>query len=158
MELGSKTPGQSRVEHVEILVQGDLNGSHRLFGGQLMEWIDLCGAAVARRHSCRNVTTALVDELEFKAPAYANDMVVLEGKMIFAGHSSMEVVVDSYVEALDGSRRLINTARMTLVALDDDGRPCGVPMLVPQTDEERVAYAEAKARYLKRKREATHGE
>lgn len=117
-----------------------------------MEWIDLTGAAVARRHSNRNVTTVFVDQLTFLAPAYANDMVVVDAKMVFAGRTSMEVQVDSYVEALDGSRKLINTARATFVALDDEGRPCAVPELVPQTQEERDAFEEAKARYLSRKR------
>lgn len=153
MSIDVRVPAESRAERVQILVQGNLNGTHRLFGGQLMEWIDVVGAVVARRHSAHNVTTVLVDQLVFHSSAYANDMVVLEGSMVFAGRTSMEVRVDSYVEALDCSRKLINTAHVTYVALDDEGRPCQVPRLEPQTHEERIAYAAAEARYLARKAE-----
>lgn len=150
-ELRAKTPDESKVERVELLLQGNLNGRHRLFGGQLMEWIDLTGCAVARRHSGRDVTTVLVDQLVFHAPAFANDMLVLEGRMVFAGNTSMEVQVDSYVEDYDGSRRLINTAHLTFVALDVDGHPCHVPPLAPHTPQELAAYEKARARYEDRK-------
>lgn len=153
MRPDKKTPADSKVETVKILLQSNLNGTHRLFGGQLMEWIDLTAAAVARRHSERNVTTALVDRLIFRSPAFANDMVVLEGCLVFAGHSSMEVRVDSFVEALDGTRRLINTAYVTLVALDENERPCEVPALIPQTPHEQEEFDAAQARHEQMKRE-----
>jgi acyl-CoA hydrolase len=153
--IEAKTPADSIVERAQVLLQGNLNGNHRLFGGQLMEWIDLTAAAVARRHANRDVTTALVSQLEFLAPSFANDMVVVDGKMVFAGHSSMEVRVDSYVEALDGSRKLINTAYVTLVALDENEHPCPVPALIPQTPEEQDEYDAAEARHEARKRART---
>jgi len=46
-----KTVSESRTEQVQILTQGTLNGDKRLFGGKLMEWIDVVAAVVARRHS-----------------------------------------------------------------------------------------------------------
>ena len=67
----------SYAEQVQILTQANLNGYSRLFGGQLMEWIDIVAAVVARRHSECNVTTAVVDMLEFKKPAYANDTIII---------------------------------------------------------------------------------
>ena len=32
---------ESRTEQVQILTQAELNGYGRLFGGKLMEWIDI---------------------------------------------------------------------------------------------------------------------
>ena len=49
----------SYTEHVQILSQSSLNGYKRLFGGRLMEWIDVVAGVVARRHSNRNVTTPM---------------------------------------------------------------------------------------------------
>ena len=72
---------ESYAQQVQILTQGNLNGYSRLFGGQLMEWIDIVAAVVARRHSEHNVTTAVVDMLEFKKPAYANDTIIIKGKI-----------------------------------------------------------------------------
>ena len=55
----------SYAEQVQILTQSNLNGYNRLFGGQLMEWIDIVAAVVARRHSGCNVTTAVVNTIPF---------------------------------------------------------------------------------------------
>ncbi|MBQ8249291.1 MAG: acyl-CoA thioesterase [Clostridia bacterium] len=151
MNLQPKTPADSYTESVQILNLGTMNGYNRLFGGKLMEWIDICAAVVARRHSNRNVTTVLVDTLEFKDPAYANSLVVLCGKVVYVGRTSMDVCVKSYVEKLDGSRQLINSAYLTLVALDENDKPTPVPALTLTNDEERLAHDEAKARREARK-------
>lgn len=77
-----KKPSESYTESVQILNRSTMNGYDRLFGGKLMEWIDVIAAVVARRHSKKNVTTVLVNRLEFKKPAFANDLVVLTGKIV----------------------------------------------------------------------------
>ena len=73
----------SYTEHVQILSQSSLNGYKRLFGGRLMEWIDVVAGVVARRHSNRNVTTAAVDNLRFEGPAYGNETIVLCGYITY---------------------------------------------------------------------------
>lgn len=105
-----KKVSDSYTEQVQLLLQGNMNGYHRLFGGKLMEWIDVVAAVTARRHSGKNVTTAVVDELQFKGPAYANETLLLTGWVTYVGRTSMEVCVKTYVEELSGERRLINTA------------------------------------------------
>ena len=145
-----KRVSDSITEQVHILTQGSLNGYQRLFGGQLMSWIDIVAAVVARRHSGKNVTTAAVDMLEFKAPAYANDTVLIVGKITYVGRTSMEVKVTVYVEELNGNRKLINTAYVIMVALDDDERPAEVPRLILETEEELIEYENAKLRRARR--------
>ena len=140
----------SFTEQVHILSQGNLNGYSRLFGGQLMGWIDVVAAVVARRHSGRNVTTAVVDMLQFQAPAYANDTVLILGKITYAGRTSMEIKVTVYVEELSGERKLINTAYVVMVALDENERPTEVPGLILETEEERTEYENAKLRKARR--------
>ncbi len=145
-----KKVSDSITEQVHILTQGSLNGYQRLFGGQLMSWIDIVAAVVARRHSGKNVTTAAVDMLEFKAPAYANDTILIIGKITYVGRTSMEVKVTVYVEELNGNRKLINTAYVIMVALDDDERPAEVPRLILETEEELIEYENAKLRRARR--------
>lgn len=128
----------SVTEQVQILGQNTLNGYDRLFGGKLMEWIDIVAAVVARRHCGMNVTTAVVDSLQFKEAAYRNDTVVLHGYITHAGTTSMEICVKTYVENFDETRHLINTAYVVMVAIDDSGKPANVPELVLETDEERT--------------------
>lgn len=143
-----KSVACSRTEQVQIVGSDALNGFDRLFGGRLLEWIDIVAGVVARRHSCMNVTTAAIDSLEFKRPAYANDTIVLQGCVTWTGRTSMEVCVHTYIEKLSGRRELINRAYLILVALDADGRPASVPQLKVETPEEKAEWAAA----LERKR------
>lgn len=124
-----KSKKDSYTEQVQILTQSNMNGFGRLFGGQLMEWIDIVAAVTARRHSQRNVTTVLVDSLEFKHPARVNDTLVLTGEIEKVGNSSMDISVKTYIEFLSGERKLINNARLVMVALDENDRPTPVPRL-----------------------------
>jgi len=146
-----KRVSDSYSEQVHVLTQANINGYNRLFGGQLMEWIDIVAAVVARRHSGHNVTTAVVDKLTFKAPAYANDTVIVCGYITYVKRTSMEVCIKSYVENLNGDRQLINKAYLVMVALDENERPTEVPRLILETDEERENWEAAKKRDLLRK-------
>lgn len=151
----TKTPSQTYTEQVNLVRASDLNGSKRLFGGNLLSWIDITAAIVARRHAECNVTTVAIDDLHFIAPAHANDTVVLCGKMTYAGRTSMEVTVESYVERLDGTRTLINRAHVVMVALGPDDRPCEVPKLLPESDEEKSQFlAGEKRKQLRIQRQA----
>ena len=152
-EMRVKHPSDSATEQVHIITQSDINGFDRLFGGALMSWIDILAAVVARRHSERNVTTVFVDTLEFRAPARVNDTVYMTGKMTYAGRTSMEVCVKTFVEELSGERKLINVAYLILVALDEKEEPAEVPGLIPVTEEELEEWnAGARRRALRKQR------
>lgn len=152
METIFKKMSDSRTQNVQILFQGNLNGSKRLFGGKLMEWIDIVAAVCAKRHSGKNVTTLLVDSLIFKKSAYANDTIVLDAFISHTGTTSMEVTVKTYVENLNGKREEINTAYLVMVALDDNDKPTKVPSILAQTDEEKMILQEGEKRYILRKK------
>ncbi len=141
----------SYSEQVQVLTQANINGYNRLFGGQLMEWIDIVAAVVARRHSGRKVTTAVVDTLTFQAPARANDTIIICGYVTYVSRTSMEVCTKTYVENLNGSRQLINTAYLVMVALDENENPTVVPRLILETEEEKAEWAAAEKRSLLRK-------
>ena len=85
---------------VQIVMPQHCNGyvRPRLFGGQLMAWIDVVGAVAARRYAQRAVTTVCVDNLTFLKAALLNDTVVQEAVVTWTGRTSMEVRVDSFVE------------------------------------------------------------
>lgn len=148
-ELIAHTIDYSRAEQVHIIIPRDCNQSFRLFGGQLMEWVDIVAAVVARRHSAAEVTTAAIDRLDFLAPAKLNDIVVLQGRLVYVGHTSMLVCVETFVEDSECTtitRTLVNRAYVTLVALDRDKRPMAVPPLILLTDAERADFASGKIR------------
>ena len=133
---------------VQIVMPQHCNGYSRprLFGGQIMAWIDVVGAVAARRYTQQAVTTVCIDNLTFLKPAYLNDTVVQEAVVTWTGRTSLEVRVDSMVERLDGSRELINRAYAVFVALDDDDKPTAVPPFVPETEEEKRIFQDAEIR------------
>lgn len=125
---GTKTPQDSRTVTTHLLRHEDINGANRLFGGRLMEWIDDAAGIAAMRHAGAEITTACVDTLEFHAPAFQDEIVVIDARVTFVGKSSLEVRVDSYVEdRVTGIRKLINKAYLTEVCVDDAGHPKVVP-------------------------------
>lgn len=130
---------------VQIVLPQHCNGykKPRLFGGQLMAWIDITGAVAARRYAHRAVTTVCVDNLNFIAPAYLNDTVVQEARVTWTGRTSLEVRVDSFVEQLDGTRALVNRAYAVFVALDEEDNPAPVPPFTPEGEEEEREYQAA---------------
>ena len=110
---------ESAVEQTQIVLASHINGAGRLFGGQLMQWIDELAGIVSMRHAGGRITTASIDNLNFKAGAYLNDTIVLIGRITYVGRTSMEVRVDTYVEDLEGMRRVINRAYVVMVARRD---------------------------------------
>ena len=137
-----------KTTSVQIVLPQHCNGYDRprLFGGQIMAWIDVVGAVAARRYTHSAVTTVCVDNLNFLSPAFLNDTVVQEAVVTWTGRTSLEVRVDSYVERLDGSRERVNRAYLVFVALDENDQPKPVPPFTPETDAEQREYEAAEAR------------
>ena len=147
-----------KVSDSETLQQYLIRPTHinhygRLFGGQLLYWIDELAGIVAMRHSGATVTTAAIDNLQFQAPAYEGDMVVMVGQVTYVGRSSMEVRVDTFTESLDGARTMINRAYIDMVAIDETGKPIPVPGLIIETEEQQAEWnAAAKRKELRKQR------
>lgn len=146
MERKIKKVSDSMIEQVYQVRPEHLNGAGRLFGGKLMEWIDEIAGLVAIRHTQTNVVTASVDNLRFIRGAYQNDLLVLIGKVSYVGNTSMEIRVDTYVEDLNGMRRPINRAYLTLVAIDENGEPVQIPGIILENEGEEAEWEAAKRR------------
>ncbi len=149
-----KKISDSLTEQVQIVTLQHLNGNKRIFGGILMEWIDIVAAVAARRHAETDVSTVVVDSLHFRAPAYRNDTIVLRAYLTAVFNTSMEVCVKTYRENFAGERVLINKAYFVMVAIDENDRPTPVPRLVYSSDYEKGEYALALKRNQLRKKRA----
>ncbi len=118
-----------------------------LFGGTLVQWIDVCAAVAAMRHCAGSAVTASIDRLDFLVPIHVGDVVVLQAQVNYAGKTSMEVGCRVETEDLrSGERRYTTKAYLTFVALDASGKPRPIPRLLPQTAEEKRRHAEAQQR------------
>lgn len=127
LERPLKSIDDSKTEQVHLLRYEDINGENRLFGGQLISWIDEVATTVAKRHTGMKVTTACIDNLQFKHPAFLDDLIVIIGYLTYVGNTSLEVRVDTYLETLDGVRKPINRAYLTMVALSTEGKSAPIP-------------------------------
>ena len=147
----TKKVEDSLTEQQYLICPAHINHYGRLFGGQLLKWIDELAGIVAIRHCGSTVTTAAIDNLQFRAPAYTGDMIVLRGWVTCVGRSSMEVRVDTNREALNGKREMINKAYIDMVAIDCQGHPMEVPDLVIEPEEQQKEWDAAQKRRQIRK-------
>lgn len=137
----------SRVEMTQLVQPPDTNYHGTVFGGRLVQWIDIAAAVSAQRHSRRKVVTASIDDLHFGVPIKLGDIVVLRASVNYAHRTSMEVGVR--VEREDpatGERIVAARAYLTFVGLDDDGGKAPVPPVVPGSEAERRRYENAQTR------------
>ncbi|MFO1519950.1 MAG: acyl-CoA thioesterase [bacterium] len=142
-----KSVSESSAEFTHLVLPPDINTVGTVFGGKVMEWIDIAGAIVATRHCRRAAVTASVDALNFISPLRLGDIVILKAAVNFVGKTSMEIGVR--IEAEDprtGDRRHTVSAYSTFVGVDESGKPSPVPGLVCNSPEERRRYEEGKAR------------
>ena len=144
-----KRPVQaSRVEMTEIVMPNDANPLGNAMGGRVMHWIDVCAAVCAGRHSRTPCVTASVDNVDFHHPVPVGGVIVLLASVNYTGRTSMEVGVKVWQEERPtGHRNHVASAYLTFVSLDPETRkPRIVPIVVPESHEERRRYADAEAR------------
>lgn len=146
MRAESKRVSETTTQLAQIMTPTEANFLGKVFGGSLLALIDLCASATAQKFSGCVSVTASFDRVDFHDPIEIGELVTLTGHISYVGRTSMEVTID--VEATNlrsGVRRHTNTARVTMVALED-GRPSPVPRLVCETREEKVRFLEGKLR------------
>jgi len=129
----------------------DANHVGFVHGGVVMKTCDEAAAIAAIRHCGRRVVTAGVDRMTFVAPVHVGELLSCLATVNAAWRTSMEVGVR--VEAEDprsGERRHTSTAYITMVGLDDDGKPTAIPAAVAETEAEQQRQREAELRRANR--------
>jgi acyl-CoA hydrolase len=136
-----KTPSQSVTVNTEVVMPNDTNHVGNLFGGKLMQWLDITAAISAQRHCGRVVVTAAINHVSFDKPIKQNSIVTLEAKVTRAFSSSMEIFVDVFLEnPSTGQKTKCNEAILTFVAIDQNGSPLPVPPIIPETELEKKRF------------------
>ncbi len=139
-----KKVSESVVTMTELVLPHHTNQLGNLLGGQLMHWIDICAALSSLKHSQRVCVTASVDRIDFHHPIKLGDVVTLTAAVNRAFRTSMEVGVKVTAESLkDGKITHTNTAYLTFVSLDDNGKPVETFEIEPETEDEKRRYEEA---------------
>jgi acyl-CoA hydrolase len=118
-----------------------------MFGGIMMQWIDVCAAISAMRHAQGAVLTASIDRLDFMSPVNVGEVVVLQAQVNAVSRTSMEVGCRVETEDMTtSSRRYVTKAYLTFVAVDERGRPRPVSALTLESDHDRRRHADGERR------------
>ena len=126
-----------------------------MFGGVMMQWIDVCAGVAAMRHARGTVLTASIDRLDFLSPVHVGEIVVLQAQVNYVARTSMEVGCRVETEDMTTrERRYVTKAYLTFVAIDDAGKPRTIEKLALASEEERRREADAAQRRRERLRAA----
>jgi acyl-CoA hydrolase len=126
-----------------------------MFGGVMMQWIDVCAGVAAMRHASGAVLTASIDRLDFLSPVKVGEIVVLQAMVNYTARTSMEVGCRVETEDMrTGERRYVTKAYLTFVAVDDQGKPRPIPAIELVTDDDHRRHADAELRRAQRLRAA----
>ncbi|MGE7604491.1 acyl-CoA thioesterase [Peribacillus sp. NPDC097675] len=143
---------QSRTFLTDLVFPPDTNHHNTIFGGKVMAYVDKIACIAAMRHCRKPVVTASSDSFDFLAPIKTGDAINLEAYVTCAHRTSMEVFVKVEREnLLTGEKQLTARAFLTMLAIDEVGKPIPVPQVRPETEEEKRQYVQAQARYIERK-------
>jgi acyl-CoA hydrolase len=144
----------SRTEMTQLVMPPHTNGARGvMFGGVIMQWVDICGGVAAMKHASGDVVTASIDRLDFLEPIFVGDIVILRAQVNGTFKSSMEV--GCRVEAMNrytGATRYTTKAYLTFVAMDEHGRPRVVEPVIAESDDDRAHLAAAARRREERLR------
>lgn len=149
--LEPRPASASRSELIRWAGVQDANTAGFVHGGMVMKTCDEAAAIAAIRHCGGRVVTAGMDRMTFTEPVLVGELLCCSATVNAAWRTSMEVGVR--VEAEDprsGAHRHTSTAYVTMVALDEEGRPTPVPGLVTETDDEQRREREAELRRANR--------
>lgn len=108
-----------------ILLPRDTNKHGTIFGGVILSYIDLAGAAAVSRVTAQRIVTVAIKEVVFHAPVLVGEAVSFYTEVTRIGKTSVSVHVD--VESMRGDKRVaVTEADITFVCVDKDGKPIPV--------------------------------
>src|SRR5437667_698230 len=126
---------------------GDANSAGYVHGGVVMKLCDEAAGVAAVRHSGCRVVTAAMDRMTFTSPVNIGELLSCSATVNAVWRTSMEVGVRVEAEnPLTGEVRHTSTAYLTMVAIDDEGRPAPAPPLLSESEIEQRRRREAELR------------
>ena len=141
----------SRSTMTELMMPNMANNLGNVFGGVILSLLDRVAAVAAIRHSKGAAVTVHIDQVEFREPIHLGELVSARACVIHVGRTSLDVGVRVEAENITtGERRHTNSCYLTFVAIAKDGKPRPVAPVVPETEDERRWFAEAKDRRERR--------
>jgi acyl-CoA hydrolase len=141
-------PSRDSVSDVaDLMFPPDANMHGTVFGGKVLQMVDKAASVCAMRHSGKPCVTVAMERVEFLVPIRVGTFLIAKAQVNHTGRSSMEIGVEVYAEDMPGGSRVhTNTCLVTMVAVDEHGRPAPIPPLLVETPDEKKRWAAAEAR------------
>jgi acyl-CoA hydrolase len=150
---GGKHVSVSQMTTVRLMMPTDGNILGNVFGGAIMRYMDEVAGIVAFHHARKMAVTASIDRMDFYAPVFVGNLLILKAAVNYVGRTSMEVGVRIEAEdPLTGTTAHTGSCYLTFVALDGMGKPTPVDPVIPVTADEKRRFREALARRKMRER------
>lgn len=147
----AKCISESETVLSEVMMPVYANHYGSVHGGTILKLVDEAAFVAATKHARKNVVLASMDHIVFKHPVNIGDMLNIRARLCHVGHSSMDIEVEIEAEKLKEGRVVkIGSAHLTMVALDEHGRPAEVPKIILKTAKERMKSRQALARRKER--------
>ena len=142
--MNARKVSESQITMTELVLPNHTNQLGTLFGGQLMYWIDMCASLSAEKHNQRICVTASVDKVDFINPVRLGDAVILVSSVNRVFNTSMEIGVKVFAQNFkEGTVKHTNSAYLTFVAVDSEGKPVRAFEALPETNEQKRRFNEA---------------
>ena len=133
-----QTPAGAQPTHLARAVTPDDAFSGTLmFAGKLLTLLDEAAAITAVRYARGPVVTASLDTVYFYHPLRVGEIADIAAAVTFVSRTSAEIGVRVDGEQVGGDRHHTCTAYLTMVHVDDAGRPVPMPPLAAPEDETR---------------------
>jgi acyl-CoA hydrolase len=144
----SEEPRRQKELTMSILMTPDMaNFVGNVHGGLMLKLMDEVAYSCATRFCGHYVVTLSVDQVLFKEPIHIGELVTFLACVNYTGRTSVEVGVKVIAEDIkNGVSRHTISCYITMVALDDQGRPTPVPPLPIETGEDRRRFDQAQLR------------
>ena len=147
----TKTPRESFTITSRITRPADANSLGTVYGGLILEWMDMAVSLCARRH-CNTRVNTVSTQTDFLHPLHVGHIARLEARVTRTFRTSLEVRVEMFDEdSYNSDETPIAVGVFFMIGLDKTLKPIAVPALQPETNLEKQLWNEAGERRQQRK-------
>lgn len=142
-----RSVGYSKTTITELMIPSYANFGGKIHGGIILSLMDKVAYACSAKHAGGYCVTVSMNAVDFVGPVEVGDLVHLHAKVNYVGTSSIVIGVKVEAENVTtGNVRMTNSSYLTMVAMDDHGKPKKVPGLILETKADIKSFLLTKQR------------
>ncbi len=137
----------SKTTITELMVPTYANFGGKVHGGTILSLMDKAAYVCSSKHAGTYCVTVSVDGVEFLKPVEVGNLVSLHASVNYVGRSSLIIGIKAVAEDIKQRHEShTNTSYFSMVAVDENMKPCEVPGLILETSEDVRRFMKSKIR------------